>query len=189
MRFFPSMNPHHPGLPRVIKESPYMTFRPSRSRVRPSARLFLDALDGRDLPSAPVPGFETTPTATQYTNQTGTDPVVTSFRAVVGANGAVTFSGTVTDDESLAGCIVRITGPGISTTAVILRDGTFNTTVTVFGTSPITVTAEAIDADGNFSDPAYTSFTPLSGPGGGGGGPSSGTTAPLAPTNGTAGAG
>jgi hypothetical protein len=168
MRFFPSMNSHHLGLPRVFKEFPFMTFRPSRSRLRPSARLFLDALDGRDLPSAPVPGFETAPVPSgQYSNQTGTSPVITSFTTTVGANGMVTFSGTATDDESLEGCVVQITGAGVSATAIILADGSFSTTVQVFGNGPIAVTAVVIDADANRSEGVSATFTPtpVGGPG------------------------
>lgn len=134
------------------------------SRPLPLARLFLGALAGLALLTGPAAG-----------SARAANPSITHFQAVAGPNGAVTFSGTVADDQSLSSCLVMISGPGVTASALILANGTYNTTVTVFGTTPITVTAVAIDADGNLSEPAYATFTPTPMGGGGGGPPGRGT--------------
>ena len=87
-------------------------------------------------------------------------PVISNFRATVGPNGQVTFSGRVTDDTAVAGYVVRITGPGVDTTAIVLADGTFRVTTTVAGYTDITVSATTTDSGGLKSSPAYTTFTP-----------------------------
>src|SRR5207248_2612051 len=75
-------------------------------------------------------------------------PVVSNFRAVVGPNGQVTFTGTVSDDTAVAGYVVRITGPGVDSFAIVGTDGTFRVTTVVTGTTDVTVTATTTDAAG-----------------------------------------
>jgi hypothetical protein len=87
-------------------------------------------------------------------------PVISDFRAVVGPNGQVTFTGKVTDDTAVAGYVVRITGPGVDATAIVEADGTFRVTTTAAGVSDITVSATTTDSGGLKSSPAYTTFTP-----------------------------
>jgi hypothetical protein len=87
-------------------------------------------------------------------------PVITDFRAVVGPNGQVTFTGSVSDDTPVAGYVVRITGPGVNVSAIVLRDGTFSVTTIVTGTTDVTVSAQTTDAAGARSDPVYTTFLP-----------------------------
>ena len=148
-----------------------MSLRPIGGRPIPLARLFLGVLAGLALLATPA-----------VSSAQGTNPVITHFQAVVGPGGYVTFSGTVTDDHSLAGCLVMIERPGVNTYAVILADGTFNTSVQVIGVTERMVTAQAIDADGNLSDEAYATFTPSSGGSSSGTGkPKSGGVAPLPP--------
>jgi hypothetical protein len=72
----------------------------------------------------------------------------------------VTFSGSVTDDQPVAGLVVTISGGGVTAVAVVQQDGTFRVTTTAPGTSPITVTATTTDAFGATSAPAQTTFTP-----------------------------
>jgi hypothetical protein len=72
----------------------------------------------------------------------------------------VTFSGQVSDDQSVGGDVVRITGPGVDVTAIVRDDGTFQVTTTVVGTGAVTVAAQVTDPWGATSDPAYTTFTP-----------------------------
>ena len=86
--------------------------------------------------------------------------VISGFRAVVGPNGQVTFSGTVSDDTPVAGYVVRITGPGVDATAIVERDGTFRVTTTVAGFTDVTVSATTTDSGGLKSNPVYTTFTP-----------------------------
>ncbi len=132
------------------------------------SRLRLEALDSRELPSSP--STVTPPSTYQSSYSLNQNPVITSFTATVGANGITTFAGTVTDDHNLEGCVVTIAGPGVSTYALILANGSFSTTATVYGTAQITVGAIATDADGAHSDTVSTTFTPPAGPGNGGGG-------------------
>lgn len=87
-------------------------------------------------------------------------PVISDFRAVVGPNGQVTFSGRVTDDTAVAGYVVRITGPGVDAAAIVEADGTFRVTTTAAGVSAITVSATTTDSGGLKSSPVYTTFTP-----------------------------
>jgi hypothetical protein len=89
-------------------------------------------------------------------------PVISDFRAIVGPNGQVTFTGTVTDDQAVAGYVVRITGNGIDTSAIVQRDGSFSVTTFATGPGDITVSATTTDALGATSDPARTMFTPSS---------------------------
>jgi len=87
-------------------------------------------------------------------------PVISNFRAIVGPNGQVTFTGTVTDDTPVAGYVVRITGPGVDTYAIVQGDGTFSTTTVVNAVGSVTVSATTTDGGGHKSEPVYTLFTP-----------------------------
>jgi hypothetical protein len=87
-------------------------------------------------------------------------PVITDFRAVVGPNGQVTFTGTVSDDTPVAGYVVRITGPGVDSFAIVGSDGTFRVTAVVNGSADVNVSATTTDGSGARSDPAYTTFHP-----------------------------
>jgi hypothetical protein len=118
----------------------------------------LDALDDRSLPST-LTGTDAIAhgQAAAAANQA---PVISDFKAVVGPNGQVTFSGKVTDDQAVAGYVVHIIGQGVDVTAVVQNDGTFNGSTTVAGTSDITVSAIVTDQFGATSAPAYTTFTP-----------------------------
>ena len=87
-------------------------------------------------------------------------PVITGFKAVVGPNGQVTFTGKVSDDTPVAGYVVRITGPGVDVTAIVEKDGTFRVTTTVAGNFDVTVSATTTDSGGLKSSPVYTTFTP-----------------------------
>lgn len=125
--------------------------------------LSLEALDGRDVPSvlfakaAPPPrGTQAAPDAAAP-NQ---PPVISNFKAVVGPNGQVTFSGVVSDDQAVAGYVVRITGDGVDLSATVRADGTFQVTGVVTGSTDVTVVAQVTDSQGATSDPAYTTFTP-----------------------------
>lgn len=89
-----------------------------------------------------------------------TPPVITDFRAIVGPNGQVTFTGTVTDDTPVAGYVVRITGPGVDTYAIVQRDGTFSTTTVVNAVGSVTVSATTTDSSGATSAPVYATFLP-----------------------------
>jgi hypothetical protein len=88
-------------------------------------------------------------------------PVISDFRAVVGPNGRVTFSGRVTDDTAVAGYIVRISGPGVETYAIVGQDGTFSTTTRLVAIGSVSVSATTTDSSGAKSDPVYTTFTPI----------------------------
>jgi hypothetical protein len=161
-------------------ESPFMTSRPRWSRRRAATRLFLGAVAGLGLTATPAVALDAPsvlPTVYASTELSG--PTITSFSAVPGPGGSVTFSGTVTDDESVEGCVVVIEGPGVYAVAVV-DNGAFSTTVTVFGQGPITVTATVTDADGN-TDEASTTFTPTPAGGGGGGRIHTGTGTPPPP--------
>jgi hypothetical protein len=123
-------------------------------------RLCVESLDAREAPStlfvnaAPRGGVaDRAPAANQ-------PPVISNFKAVVGPNGQVTFSGTVTDDTPVAGYVVHITGGGVDASAIVQADGTFQLTTTVTGQTDVTVTAQVTDANGATSTPAYTTFTP-----------------------------
>jgi hypothetical protein len=87
-------------------------------------------------------------------------PSISDFRATVGPNGQVTFTGRVSDDTAVAGYVVRLTGPGVDVTAIVLADGTFQVTTTVNGFTDVTVSAQTTDSSGLPSDPVYTTFTP-----------------------------
>jgi hypothetical protein len=126
---------------------------PLESREGPSSLTPLPDLDFLG-PVAQLPGA---PPGGQGQNQA---PVISDFKAKVGPNGQVTFTGTVSDDQAVAGLTVRITGLGISFTAIVDEDGKFSTTQVVMGSGRITVTAQVTDALGATSDPVQTSFTP-----------------------------
>jgi hypothetical protein len=152
-----------------------MTCTPNRGPAARRARLTLIALETREGPSsltgsdgtdllaqlpgvsptggAPLPGVIAPPVQNQ-------PPTISGFRAIVGANGRVTFTGTVTDDQPVAGLVVTITGGGVTATAIVADDGTFRVTTTVVGTAPVTVTATTTDAFGATSNPVQTIFTP-----------------------------
>ena len=87
-------------------------------------------------------------------------PVISGFQAAVGPNGQVTFTGRVSDDTAVAGYVVRLTGPGVDVTAIVLADGTFRVTTVVYGFTDLTVKAQTTDSGGLKSDPVYTTFTP-----------------------------
>lgn len=123
-------------------------------------RLSFHALESRDAPSGldqlPVIAGDG-PAAKVGQNAA---PVISDFRAIVGPNGQVTFTGRVTDDTAVAGYVVRITGPGVDTYAIVDRDGTFRTTTVVTGTVEITVSAQTTDSGGLKSNTASTTFLP-----------------------------
>jgi hypothetical protein len=142
-------------------ESPFMTSRPRWSRRRSAARLFLGAVAGLGLTATPAVALDASSVQpTVYASAELTGPSI-SLTASPGPGGTVTFSGTVTDDESVDGCLVVIEGPGIFATAIV-SGNSFSTSVSgIFGESPITVTATVTDADGN-TDEASDTFTPSS---------------------------
>ncbi|HKB02228.1 MAG TPA: hypothetical protein VKD90_08415 [Gemmataceae bacterium] len=127
------------------------------SREGPST---LTGLGGSDLfgqvPGGPPPGG---PTGGDLTAP-NLKPIISGFRASVGPNGRVTFTGTVTDDQAVEGMVVRISGSGFSVSATVLADGTFRVTTTVIGSLPTTATAITTDALGATSDEVQTMFTP-----------------------------
>lgn len=122
-------------------------------------RLSIEPLDARDLPSTMTVSAEPPPAGApaQPANQA---PVITGFRAIVGPSGQVTFVGTVTDDQAVAGYVVRITGNGVDASGIVQADGTFRITTTVTGTTDVTVMAQVTDGYGAKSSPVYTTFTP-----------------------------
>jgi hypothetical protein len=62
--------------------------------------------------------------------------------------------------RTVAGYVVRITGPGVDATAIVGSDGTFRVTTVVSGSTDVTVSATTTDGSGAKSDPAYTTFHP-----------------------------
>jgi hypothetical protein len=147
-----------------------MTSTPKRGPSARHARLTLVALESREGPSSltgsggtdlltQLPGVSPPPgvIAVPVPNQA---PTISGFRAIVGPGGRVTFTGTVTDDQPVAGLVVTISGGGVTATAIVADDGTFRVTTTVFGTAPVTVTATTTDALGATSAPVQTTFTP-----------------------------
>jgi sugar/nucleoside kinase (ribokinase family) len=124
-------------------------------------RLSIEPLDSRETPS-PL----TVSSAPGQDGQNGPErpgnvaPTISDLRAIVGPHGQVTFAGTVSDDQPVAGYVVHITGDGVDVSGVVQKDGTFAVTTTVSGTSDITVMAQVTDRDGATSDPVYTTFTP-----------------------------
>jgi len=138
-----------------------------RSTTSRRVRLAIDLLESRDtpgqlsLPHTPVAGDPPPgPVPVQPGPFNDQAPVISDFKAVVGPNGRVTFSGKVTDDQPVAGYVVRITGPGVDVAAIVRDDGTFQVTTTVMATGDLTVMARVTDSLGATSDPAYTTFTP-----------------------------
>jgi hypothetical protein len=157
-----------------------MTSRALRGRAAHRARLSVETLESRDGPSSltglnggdlitqlpgtpgvplPAPGGPAPPPAAAPGQNR--PPAISNFRASVGPNGQVTFTGTVSDDQAVAGLVVTITGTGFAATAVVDSDGTFRVTTMVFGTGEMTATATVTDALGATSDPARTTFTPM----------------------------
>ena len=130
-------------------------------------RLAVRLLEGRDAPSgldSPAIGDLGVPALVgDVGGKAGANsaPVISDFRAVVGPNGQVTFTGRVSDDTAVAGYVVRITGPGVDASAIVERDGTFRVTTTVAGFTGITVSATTTDSGGLRSTPVYTTFTPI----------------------------
>src|SRR5262245_1488691 len=125
-------------------------------------RLSLRALESRDSPGGfdPVPLLAGPGDGSAVKAAMNAAPVISDFRAIVGPNGQVTFTGRVSDDTPVAGYAVRITGPGVDASAIVLRDGTFSVTTVVNGSIDVTVSAHTTDSGGLKSDPAYTTFLP-----------------------------
>ena len=114
-------------------------------------------VDTLRLSGASVTGLGNTAAFTTATVPSGDG----SFGDVaVGPNGQVIFTGTVSDDTPVAGYVVRITGPGVDTYAIVQRDGTFSTTTVVNASGSVTVSATTTDGAGAASAPVYTTFTP-----------------------------
>jgi Bacterial Ig domain len=87
-------------------------------------------------------------------------PTIANFRAAVAANGVVTFTGKVSDDQSVSGLTVRITGGpfgALVITTVTDANGNFSTTATVDPGS-YTVSAKATDVLGLTGNPVSTGF-------------------------------
>jgi len=125
-------------------------------------RLLLCALESRYAPGGfdPVPQLAGPGDGVAVKAAMNVAPVISDFRAIVGPNGQVTFTGRVSDDTPVAGYVVRITGPGVDLSAIVLRDGTFSVTTVVNGSTDVTVAAHTTDSGGLKSDPAYTTFLP-----------------------------
>jgi hypothetical protein len=121
-------------------------------------------LEGRDAPS----GIEDSPFIAGPADldavkvAANAPPTISEFRATVGPNGQVTFTGRVSDDTPVGGYVVRIAGPGVDLSAIVLSDGTFQVTTTVYGLTDVTVSAQTTDSGGLKSDSVYTTFTPSS---------------------------
>jgi hypothetical protein len=125
-------------------------------------RLSVHLLESRDAPTcltapALLFGNFSDPAVKAARNR---PPVISDFRAIVGPNGQVTFTGTVSDDTPVAGYVVRIAGPGVDAYAIVQRDGTFSTTTVVNAVGSVTVSATTTDRSGAVSVPVYTTFTP-----------------------------
>ena len=124
-------------------------------------RLSVSLLESRDVPSglgdALLAGPITVPGVQAARNA---PPVISNFRAIVGPNGQVTFTGTVTDDTPVAGYVVQISGPGMNLSAIVGKDGTFSVTTVVTGSTDVTVSAQTTDGSGATSTPVYTTFLP-----------------------------
>ena len=128
-------------------------------------RLVFETLDYREAPSALFGGGFAEPNggpvaAEERAAAVNDAPKITNFKAIVGPDGQVTFTGKVTDDQAVEGMVVRIVGRGVDVTAVVLQDGTFRVTTVVDVRGDVTVTATVTDANGATSDPAYTTFNP-----------------------------
>jgi hypothetical protein len=121
-------------------------------------RLSLEPLNDRELPSALF--VHAAPLIGGQVVQNNQPPKITDFKAVVGPSGQVTLSGTVTDDQPVAGYVVQISGDGVSLAATVQADGTFQVTAVITGSSDVTVMAQVTDSQGATSDPVYTTFTP-----------------------------
>jgi hypothetical protein len=84
--------------------------------------------------------------------------VITEFKASVGPNGAVTFSGKVIDDKPVAGLSVGIVVGLLGQPAIVDENGNFRTTMTGFTPGAYTATATVTDAQGAKSAPRQTTF-------------------------------
>src|SRR5688572_18763710 len=159
-----------------------MTSRALRGRAAHRARLSVEFLESRDgptslsgmnagelltqlpgtpgdplpIPGVPVPGPGPGPAVVPAPNQA---PSISGFRAVVGPDGQVKFSGWVTDDQAVAGLVVFIRGNGFIATAVVGGDGKFSVATVVSGSGQMTAIATVTDALGATSAPAQTTFT------------------------------
>jgi hypothetical protein len=122
-------------------------------------QLAVRLLEDRDAPG----GLDGPPLVGDVPGKVGANvaPVISDFRASVGPNGQVTFTGRVSDDTPVGGYVVRITGPGVSATAIVEKDGTFRVTTTVAGYFDITASATTTDSGGLKSSPVDTTFTPI----------------------------
>jgi hypothetical protein len=124
------------------------------------------SLDSREAPSALFGGGgigNVNPTAPlmQGAAVVGNQaPSISDFRAIVGPNGQVTFMGRVTDDQAVAGYVVRIVGTGVDASAIVQNDGTFHVTIELHSPHEVTVSATVTDVHGAKSNPVYTTFTP-----------------------------
>jgi hypothetical protein len=122
------------------------------------AHLVLESFESRETPGGLIGPIGPGPDRQAVVvNQA---PSIVDFRAIVGPNGQVTFVGSVTDDQAVAGYVVSITGDGVNVSAVVQSDGTFSVTTQVHANHDITVAATVTDSFGLTSAPAYTTFTP-----------------------------
>ena len=123
-------------------------------------RLSVHALESRDAPSGGGGDGSQLGVPGEVRLAKNAAPVISQFKAVVGPNGQVTFTGKVTDDAPVAGYVVRITGNGVDVTAVVESDGSFRVTTVVNGLADVTVMAQTTDSQGAKSSPVYTTFSP-----------------------------
>jgi hypothetical protein len=76
-------------------------------------------------------------------------PVISNFRAIVQAGGAVRFTGNVSDDQPVLGLSVAISLPnGMNIAAIVEEDGYFAVTATLFGMGRLNASATVTDAMG-----------------------------------------
>jgi hypothetical protein len=139
----------------------------SRRTTSRWARLAIGVLESRAAPgglSLPHPPIAGGPPLGAVPAQPGPldnqAPVISNFKASVGPNGRVTFTGAVTDEQPVAGYVVRITGPGVDIAAIVRDDGSFQVTTAVMAAEDVTVVARVTDGFGATSEPAYATFTP-----------------------------
>lgn len=141
----------------------------SLRRAVPRVRLVAESLESREGPSSlsdPLALIYSFPIFDGIGLVHNQEPIIHDFRAIVGPNGEVTFTGHVSDDQPVAGTVVQITGQGIELSAIVEADGSFRVTTTVMDIGDITVTATVTDSMGLKSSPVQTIFTPsLSGTG------------------------
>ena len=131
-------------------------------------RLAIELLESREapgsltgFPGSTIRSFHRRAQCRAFRDRESTSrPSSATSRRLSGRIEQVTLTGKVTDDQPVAGDLVRITGPGIDVTAIVRDDGTFQVTVTVNAAGEVTVAARATDQAGATSDPAFTTFTP-----------------------------